>query len=78
MNMKTCIKAFMDYFHGLTQIAATQTGYILVWMASELCKMGKFSDWEKKNVAREVNDVAIGRYDGRVRRVMNGGRGRGM
>ncbi len=49
-----------------------------LWMANEFNPFSKFSDWEKKNVAWEVNDVAIGRYDGRVRRVMNGGRGRGM
>ena len=73
-----CIKAFMEYFHKLTHVAAEQTGCLLVWMANELNPFSKFSDWEKKNVAREVNDVAIGRYDGRVRRVMNGGRGRGM
>ena len=73
-----CIKAFMEYFYKLTHVAAVQTGSLLVWMANELNPISKFSDWEKKNVAREVNDVAIGRYDGRVRRVMNGGRGRGM
>ena len=74
-----CIKAFMEYFYKLTHVAAEQTGSLLVWMANELLyKLGKFNDWEKKNAAREVNDVAIGRYDGRIRRVVNGGRGRGM
>ena len=68
----------MEYFYKLTHVAAVQTGSLLVWMANELNPISKFCDWEKKNVAREVNDVAIGRYDGRVRRVMNGGRGRGM
>ena len=73
-----CIKAFMEYFYKLTHVAAVQTGSLLVWMANELTPFSKFSDWEKKNVAREVNDVAIGRYDGRIRRIMNGGGGRGM
>ena len=73
-----CIKAFMEYFYKLTHVAAVKTGSLLVWMANEMNPFSKFSDWEKKNVAREVNDVAIGRYDGRGRRVMNGGRGRGM
>ena len=77
MNMKTCIKAFKEYFYKLTHVAAVQTRSLLVWMANELLyKLGKFNDWEKKNAAREVNDVAIGRYDGRIRRV-NGSRGRG-
>lgn len=69
------IKAFMDYFYGLTKIAAVQTGCLLVWLANEMCKVGKFSEWEKKNVAREVNDVAIGRYDGIIRKYLNKGGG---
>jgi len=72
-----CIKAFMEYFYKLTHVAAVQTGSLLVWMANELNPISKFSDWEKKNVAREVNDVAIGRYDGRIRRVNGRGGGRG-
>ena len=72
------IKAFMEYFNKLTHVAAEQTGSLLVWMANELLyKLGKFNDWEKKNAAREVNDVAIGRYDGRIRRVNGIGGGRG-
>ena len=70
-----CIKAFMEYFYKLTHVAAVQTGSLLVWMSNEMCKVSKFCDWEKKNVAREVNDVAIGRYDGRIMRV--NGRGGG-
>ena len=72
-----CIKGFMEYFYKLTHVAAVQTGSLLVWMANELNPISKFSDWEKKNVAREVNDVAIGRYDGRIRRVNGRGGGRG-
>ena len=37
------IKAFMDYFYSITKIAAVQTGSLLVWMANEMCKVGKFS-----------------------------------
>jgi hypothetical protein len=48
---------------------------LFVWTANELNPFSNFSDWKKKNVAREVNDVAIGRYDGRIRRV--NGRGGG-
>ena len=66
----------MEYFYKLTHVAAVQTGSLLVWMANELNPFSKISDWEKKNVAREVNDVAIGRYDGIIRRA--NGRGRGM
>ena len=67
------IKAFMEYFYGITKITATQTGSLLVWLANEFCKVGKFSEWEKKNVAREVNDVAIGRYDGIIMKFQRGG-----
>lgn len=66
----------MEYFHKLTHVAAEQTGSLLVWMANELNKFSKFNDWEKKNAAREVNDVAIGRYDWRIKKQMKGGRGR--
>ena len=65
-NMKTCIKAIQDY----------ACSGLLVWMANELNPFSKFSDWEKKNVAQEVNDVAIGRYDGRIRRVNGRGVGK--
>ena len=67
------IKTFMNNFYSLTKIAATQVACLLVWMATESCKAGKFSDWEKKNVAREVNDVAIGRYDGVIQKYQRGG-----
>ena len=63
----------MEYFYKLTHVAAVQTGSLLVWMANELNPFSKFSDWEKKNVAREVNDVAIGRYDGIIRKYLNKG-----
>ena len=65
----------MEYFYKLTHVAAVQTGCLLVWMANELNPISKFSDWEKKNVAREVNDVAIGRYDGLIRKYLNKGGG---
>ncbi len=65
----------MEYFYKLTHVAAVQTGSLLVWMANELNPISKFSDWEKKNVAREVNDVAIGRYDGLIRKYLNKGGG---
>ena len=42
-------------------------------MSNELTSFSKFSDREKENVAREVNDVAIGRYDGRIRKYLNKG-----
>lgn len=71
------IKAFMEYFYKLTRVAEEHTGNLLVWMANELNPFSKFNDWEKKNAAREVNDVAIGRYDGRIRRVNGRGGGRG-
>ena len=69
------IKAFMEYFYKLTHVAEEHTGSLLVWMANELNPFSKFNDWEKKNAAREVNDVAIGRYDGRIRRVYGRGGG---
>ena len=71
------IKAYMDYFYDIPKVAAMQICCLFVWMSNEMCKVRIFSDWEKKNVAREVNDVAIGRYDGQIRRIGLGG-GRGM
>ena len=50
-------------------------GSLLVWMANELNPFSKFCDWEKKNVAREVNDVIIGRYDGRIQKQIGKGGG---
>ncbi len=41
--------------------------------ANKLNPFSKFSDWEKENVALEVNDVTIGRYDGRIRKYLNKG-----
>jgi hypothetical protein len=55
------IKANMDYFYDIPKVAAMQICCLFVWMSNEMCKVRIFSDWEKKNVAREVNDVAIGK-----------------
>jgi hypothetical protein len=51
----------MDYFYDIPKVAAMQICCLFVWMSNEMCKVRIFSDWEKKNVAREVNDVTIGK-----------------
>ena len=69
----SAIKNYMDIFHKATKVTAQHVASFLVWLSSEL---GNFNDYEKGRAAREVNDVAIGRYDWRIQKYQNRGEGR--
>ena len=69
----SAIKNYMEFFHEATKVTAQHVASFLVWLSSEL---GNFNDYEKGRAAREVNDVAIGRYDWRIQKHKSG-RGRG-
>ena len=69
------LKSYMAAFCNATQVTVLHVANFLTWLAGEL---GKFNDYEKGRAAREVNDVALGRYDWRIQKhIDRGGRGRG-
>ena len=69
------LKSYMVAFCNATQMTVLHVANFLTWLAGE---MGKFNDYEKGRAAREVNDVALGRYDWRIQKhIDRGGRGRG-
>jgi hypothetical protein len=69
------LKSYMVAFYNATQVTVLHVANFLTWLAGEL---GKFNDYEKGRAAREVNDVALGRYDWRIQKhIDRGGQGRG-
>lgn len=62
----------MEFYNRISNVPFEQIGKFLVWLADQL---GHFNNLEMRRASREVKDVALGRYDGRIRRTRNRGGG---
>ena len=68
-NESLAIKQYMKMFADLASATLKQVANWFVWLASTL---GKFNANELKRAHNEVQDIADGRYDGRIQKYQQG------
>ena len=68
-NESFAIKQYMKMFADLASATLKQVAIWFVWLASTL---GKFNANEQKRAHNEVQDIADGRYDGRIQKYQQG------
>ena len=68
-NESFAIKQYMKMFADLASATLKQVANWFVWLASTL---GKFNANEQKRAHNEVQDIADGRYDGRIQKYQQG------